>query len=82
MFEGYGDLTGPPEPGLRQRLQMRLTEEGLQPLADELLSRAPAKAATVDLKNPLRVLRALEKLESTSEIIPTILPNFDKVKFG
>jgi len=39
----------------------RLETEGLEPLAAELVARAPEVAASTDLRNPRRVLRALER---------------------
>jgi len=41
----------------------RLETEGLEPLADELRRRAPAVASSTDLRNPRRVVRALERFE-------------------
>lgn len=53
----------PEEPGdldLQASLQYRLETEGLQTLLDELDRLDPAGAASIDRKNPRRVLRALE----------------------
>jgi tRNA dimethylallyltransferase len=48
-------------PDVRAGLTERLGAEGLAPLADELAKLDPAMAATTDLRNPRRVLRALER---------------------
>lgn len=47
-------------PGLRATLQDRLAMEGLDTLAEELKSRNPDLAASTELLNPRRVVRALE----------------------
>jgi len=46
--------------GLRAKITQRLASEGLQILAQELVSLDPAAAAAVALHNPRRVARALE----------------------
>ncbi len=48
------------DPALREDLTRRLAEEGLERLAAELKMLDPAYHATVDTKNPARVLRGLE----------------------
>jgi tRNA dimethylallyltransferase len=45
---------------IRESLKLRLENEGLAPLVDELRERDPAYAGEVDLCNPARVMRALE----------------------
>ncbi len=50
----------PYDPATRAELQARLDTDGLAPLAAELSALAPSRAAEVDLRNPRRVLRALE----------------------
>lgn len=76
LTEGYADLAPAPDPGLRQDIQLRLAEKGLEALVQELVDKAPAVAANLDLKNPIRVTRALEKLASTSDPIRITLPPF------
>lgn len=61
---GYDAMHGPADPELRARLMARQQEFGLQSLIDELVARSPEAAAQVDLANPVRVRRALEKLDS------------------
>ena len=46
--------------GLRQSLMERLESEGIEVLQDELLKLDPSYYNEVDLKNPKRILRALE----------------------
>lgn len=49
-----------PLPGLREQLQQRLQYEGLASLQQELKQRDPDYYNKVDLRNPVRVQRALE----------------------
>lgn len=49
------------DPELRTRLDARLATEGLERLVTELAMIAPGVAARTDLRNPRRVVRALER---------------------
>jgi tRNA dimethylallyltransferase len=49
------------DPQLRVELEARLETEGLGPLAADLRAVAPTTAAMIDLANPRRVIRALER---------------------
>lgn len=51
--------------GVREVLQQRLEREGLAPLAKQLLEADPEAGQYVDLKNPRRVIRALEVVAIT-----------------
>jgi tRNA dimethylallyltransferase len=62
----------------RAAILERLETEGLQPLADELRGRSPSIAAATDLRNPRRVVRALERLEGGAEA-PTARPYAGRV---
>ena len=64
LCEGMDDM---PEADaeLREQLAARLQSEGLEPLCKELQERDPDFYEVVDLKNPARVLRALEVCIST-----------------
>jgi tRNA dimethylallyltransferase len=53
-------------PELRARLTSTLEADGLGPLVDRLVARAPHVAARIDLRNPRRVIRALERAEAGS----------------
>lgn len=48
------------DPDLRKDLQERYRQEGLEPLARQLQQLDPVSHGKVDLKNPMRVLKALE----------------------
>ncbi len=50
----------PWDPDLRATLEAELARDGPAPLVDRLTRTAPALAATTDLRNPRRVVRALE----------------------
>jgi tRNA dimethylallyltransferase len=50
----------PADPDIRARLEAEFIEIGLQPLVDRLRAVAPERAAVVDIRNPRRVVRALE----------------------
>jgi tRNA dimethylallyltransferase len=58
------------DPALRAVLEARLAKEGLEALARELAARAPLAAASIDPRNPRRVVRALERLEGTGRAVP------------
>ncbi len=65
LVDGF-DLAGvPPDPARRaDRTQLAATPEGLDDLVAELRSRDAAGAATLDLRNARRVIRALEILDA------------------
>ena len=50
----------PPQPALRATLERRWRTEGPERLLRDLEARDPAAAATIDRRNPRRVIRALE----------------------
>ncbi|NNK20257.1 MAG: tRNA (adenosine(37)-N6)-dimethylallyltransferase MiaA [Flavobacteriaceae bacterium] len=54
-------------PGLRSELQNEMEERGLNALQEELKLTDPAYYEKVDLKNPHRVLRALEVIRTTGK---------------
>jgi tRNA dimethylallyltransferase len=56
---GIDDLPSA-DPHLREQLHQRFQREGLKSLAEELRERDPRSYARVDLKNHMRVLKALE----------------------
>ncbi len=50
----------PPNAELRERLEAVIAQEGVEAAAEELLEADPEAAARIDLRNPRRVVRALE----------------------
>jgi tRNA dimethylallyltransferase len=80
LMEGWDDLRGEPDPELRRSLRARLELEGLDVLVAQLRDLSPAEAARIDLQNPQRVTRALERaLSPVSEHV--IGPNLDVPMF-
>jgi tRNA dimethylallyltransferase len=61
LVDGHDYESQPFSPDLRAGLAARLDVEGVGPLAAELAARDPGRAITTDLRNPRRVLRALER---------------------
>lgn len=78
LFEGYEGMSGPPPEGLREALNAR----ELPDLVAELQARDPEAASKVDLQNPVRVTRALERLDSPAKEPGPDLSAFKKIKFG
>lgn len=82
LFEGYSTMASPPDPDLRDELNARLATEGLDALVEELRTLDSEGAAQVDLKNPVRVTRAIERTKNPGEKIHFVLPPFRRVKFS
>lgn len=59
LFENY-NLGGEKDVKLRAELENELKEFGLEFLVNKLKNLAPTKAKEIDLKNPVRVIRAIE----------------------
>ncbi len=67
LVDGYDFAAQPWSPEVRERLADELEVEGLAVLAQRLARLDPASAARTDLRNPRRVLRALERAELVGE---------------
>lgn len=67
VVEGLRIPEAPPNPELRAELETTLAEHGLEPLVERLRTADPAAAAAIDLRNPRRVLRALEIFLTTGQ---------------
>lgn len=63
LVDGFDFAAQPWSPDVRQRLAEELDTEGLAVLAERLARLDPAGAARTDLRNPRRVVRALERAE-------------------
>lgn len=59
VCEGIDELP-PPDPDLRSKLSSRFEHGGLESLSDELKRIDPVSYERIDLKNPMRVMKALE----------------------
>lgn len=66
------------DPHVRADLERQLEQEGLATLVRELTAVDPQATETVDLKNPRRVVRALEVLRVTGRPIAEALPESPK----
>ena len=72
LLDGFDLAQVPPDPVRRaDRAELAATPEGLAALATELRDRDPAGADSVDLRNPRRVIRALEILDAKGGSILT-----------
>jgi tRNA dimethylallyltransferase len=67
LVEGWDIPPAAPTRELRAKLEERAAAEGLAALNDELARLDPIAAATIDTKNPRRVIRALEVVLSTGK---------------
>lgn len=70
LVDGFDLDSQPWSPELRARLADELQAEGLEPLAGRLARLAPLLAEQTDLRNPRRVLRALERVEQGDTALP------------
>jgi tRNA dimethylallyltransferase len=61
LVEGYQLDATPPSPQLRRALAEELEQSGIGSLAERLARVDPAAAGRTDLRNPRRVVRALER---------------------
>ena len=64
LVDGYDFASQPWSPEIRERLAAEVETEGLATLAERLARIDPKAAERTDLRNPRRVLRALERAES------------------
>lgn len=64
LVDGYRLDAAAPSAELRHALVRELETGGLKPLVTRLQHLAPETAARIDMRNPRRVIRALERLES------------------
>ena len=82
LFEEYRDLMPDPDPALRAHYEARLGNEGLAALAAELARRDPALAARTELRNPVRVTRALERLDDPRGPLAFRVPYAKRLKLA
>jgi tRNA dimethylallyltransferase len=68
LIEGWEVPEVKPDAKLRAELELRLEKHGVEPLADELTKIAPEVAASTDLHNPRRVIRAIERVRSNPSV--------------
>jgi tRNA dimethylallyltransferase len=63
LIDGHDYASQPWSPRVRRQLADEFEAEGIEPLADRLSRIDPGTAAGIDLRNPRRVLRALERAQ-------------------
>jgi len=78
LFEEYSGMEDKPSDELREAL----SKESLETLVERLRVEAPQVADRIDLKNPARVQRALERALVPSPSIEMRLPPFQRTKLG
>ena len=66
IIEGWEVPEIQPDPLLRSHLELKLAQNGIGPLAEQLAAISPITAETTDLRNPRRVIRAIERVQSKS----------------
>ena len=66
----------PSDPAIRAGLEADLAADGLEPLVDRLRALAPVAVARVDIRNPRRVVRALEVAEIAGDTPPPALRGY------
>ncbi len=77
LFEEYDSMSVAPDPELRKELD----QLPLEVLVEELLRSDSAKPG-MDLKNRVRVQRAVERTRCSKPSVPVILPAFKKIKLA
>jgi len=82
LFEGYAEMRPLPDPELRQELVEIQSRNGMEGLVTRLREADPVAASKVDLKNPARVRRALEKALDPRPPIQLKVPPFRKTKIA
>lgn len=80
LMDEWSDLRAPAPTEVREELRQEFAEKGLDAMVQRL--RGYGGAEGVDVRNPARVLRALERVASPSEPLEVRLPPFVKRKFG
>lgn len=82
LFEEFDNLLPPPAPEIRRQIQEDFNQFGLAYLVEKLTKLNPELAQTVDVKNPVRVTRALEMTLDSQPPIHFKVPPYSKYKFS
>ena len=82
LVQGWQVPPIPPHPELRDELESQAKEGGLTLLVKELFSLDPDTANRIDLKNPRRVIRAIEVARSSGTLPAPIPPAFNPIIVG
>lgn len=81
LFEGWEVPEIEPDLQLRSELESKLDQEGVGALADQLVEVSPNVADVTDLKNPRRVIRAIERALSGASNSDSNLRKADDAPF-
>ncbi|MFM7725111.1 MAG: tRNA (adenosine(37)-N6)-dimethylallyltransferase MiaA, partial [Flavobacteriales bacterium] len=71
LINGIDQLPGRDEV-FRKSLEERLEKEGINSLQDQLRRQDPDAAETIDLQNPVRLIRALEIIQATGQPVSSM----------
>lgn len=82
LFEEWSEMKSAPDPELRAELNRLQDEGGTQALARKLQSLDPQAAKTLDLENPARVKRAIERALTPSPPERHTIVGYSKFKFS
>ncbi len=82
LTEGYDTMAGPADPSFRAKMNEIHQTQGLGALVEKIKHIAPEVAITIDLSNPARVKRAIERAHFPAVLARAELPPFLSVKFG
>ena len=86
LLEGWDVPRIGPDPELRRNLEKMLDDKGLDSLVAYLSELDPEAGETIDLRNPRRVMRAIERARAgepgTGGLISTDAPPYDALVIG
>lgn len=86
LLEGWQVPRVEPDPALRAELEALLVQGGVAALTERLAALDPEAAATIDVQNPRRVIRAIEVVSCTGRPLAAcqtrIPPNADVLVIG
>ena len=85
LVQGWTTPSVPPNPVLRDQLAAELAEEGIAALIKRLEELDPLAAARVDMRNPRRIIRAIEVREvtgSTPDVVQNQMPPYNSFFVG
>ena len=86
LLEGWDVPRVGPDVGLRRSLEEQLENEGLESLVSQLIELEPEAAETIDLRNPRRVMRAIERARAgepgSGGLLSAERPPYDALVIG
>ena len=86
LLEGWDVPRARPDAELRRSLEEQLENEGLDSLVSHLIELEPEAAETIDLQNPRRVMRAIERARAgesgTGGLLSSERPPYDALVIG